>query len=108
MFTATDTPTISFTSTQRDGCDHRKVSAAYPDPVSEGLVKFDLGGYCPQGVRWMVFTSAYRKVGEWVTIQSTAKWDLTDAKGARVAPGLYYAVFSIGGKYEVRKFVVLL
>lgn len=106
-FTATDTPTVSSTPTQQGGCDHLRVSVAYPNPVFKGPVKFDLGGYCPQGVRWAVFTSAYRKVGEWVAMQSGAKWDLTDAKGVRVAPGLYFAVFTVNGKSEVRKFVVL-
>jgi len=75
--------------------------------VTHGSIKFDLGGYCPQGVRWAVFTSAYRKIGEWAAMQSTAKWDLTDAKGVRTAPGLYFAVFTVGGKSVVRKFVVL-
>lgn len=105
VFTAT--PTVSSTPTPQDGCDHRRISVAYPNPVVTGPVKFDLGGDCPREIHWAIFTAAYRKIGEWAAVPPTAKWDLTDAEGRRVAPGLYYASFTHDGKIEVRKFVVL-
>jgi hypothetical protein len=59
----------------------------------------------------MVFSSAYRKIMEseiQVQGQKSTMWYLTDAKGKRVAAGLYYLVFMPEGqKRKVLSVVVL-
>jgi hypothetical protein len=92
-------------------CANVSVSASYPNPVSKGVVKWSLRSECPKPVLWSVFTSAYRKVGEWnarVDGITVLLWDLKDGKGRPMAPGVYYAVFVIdGGGRQVRPLVIL-
>ena len=88
------------------------LSLLYPNPVSIGPVKLDLQSVCAKRVRWSVFSAAYRKIGEWeieVSGRQTVNiWNLTDAKGKRVAAGLYYIVFAPEGqKRKVLSVVVL-
>jgi hypothetical protein len=77
-----------------------------------GVVKVDLKSLCAKHVRWSVFSAAYRKIGEWeieVSMNTPpVQWNLTDSKGKRVAPGLYYMVFiPEGQKRQVLSIVVL-
>jgi len=59
-------------------------------------VKVDLEGSCPQRLHWSIYSGAYRNIAggeaDW-TGKETVQWNVTDLKGKRVAPGLYYMVF---------------
>ena len=71
----------------------------------------DLRSACPKSLRWSVYSAAYRKIGEWNTTVNglvKATWNLTDAKGKEVAPGIYYMVFTpIGQKSQTLPLVVI-
>jgi hypothetical protein len=86
-------------------------SSAYPNPVIGGSVRVDLTSGCPKNVRWMVYSSAYRKIDErTVTVlgRVPVEWTLTDAKGKKVSAGLYYLVFKpVGQKQEIRLVIVV-
>ena len=82
-------------------CGDVAVSAPYPNPVSVGPVKVDLQSACAKRVSWSVYTPANRKILESavnVSGKTTVMWNLTDAKGERVAAGLYYLVFAPEGQ----------
>jgi hypothetical protein len=113
VWTQTPEPTETFTSTSTESghCGTVTVSAVYPNPVVQGPVRVDLTNGCATQVRVRVFTSAYRKIEEeslTVTGRLTFMWNLTDEKGRRVSPGLYYFVFSPQGQKRVVKSVVVL
>jgi hypothetical protein len=87
------------------------ISKPYPNPVSSGSVKVDLKSACPKNVKWAVYSSAYRKIGEWTLTVSRTKtvvWNLTDSNGKKVAAGNYYLVFSPTGQKSQTLAVVVL
>jgi hypothetical protein len=88
------------------------ISNLYPNPVQiSGVVKVDLQSLCSKSVRWAVYSSAYRKLGEWsITVGSktTVAWNLTDSKGKKVAAGIYYMVFTPTGQKSKTLSVVVL
>jgi hypothetical protein len=101
VFTQTYTPTASFTPTPKGDCGTLKVSAAYPNPVmNQDFVKVNLYTFCPKTVKMTVVTAAYRQVYQEemnVLWNKTAVWNITDDKGARMASGLYYIIFTMDG-----------
>lgn len=109
--TLTVSPTSSFTSTPVGDCGAPVVSAAYPNPVTTDVVKFNILSSCLQSGHWSMYSAAYRKIGEWELRgegKTVVGWFLKDGRGNRVAAGLYYAVFMPeGGSRQIRSFVVL-
>lgn len=87
------------------------VSNPYPNPVRAGeKVRVQWSGECSASIRWAVYTSAYRKIGEWTSPSdgTPVQWNLRDAKGKPVAAGLYYLVLTPeGGKTQTRTLLVL-
>jgi len=69
-----------------------------------------LTSLCPKQARWSIYSVAYRKILEGQTTvegRVTLEWDLKDAKGKNVAPGLYYlSVVPDGEERQVRSVVV--
>jgi hypothetical protein len=109
--TVTASSTDTYTPTAGD-CGVVSISNPYPNPVLlGGSVKVDLQSVCPKNVRWAVFSSAYRKIGEWnivVSGRTQIAWNLTDTKGKKVAAGIYYMVFTPPGqKSKTLSMVVL-
>ena len=88
------------------------ISNPYPNPARDGFVKVDLVSGCSKNVKWTVYSAAYRKIGEWnKTVderKATVMWDLRDAKGKSVAPGIYYMVFTVAGQKSQTMPVVVL
>ena len=59
-------------------------------------MRVDFNDACPEGVRWSVVTSAYRKIAEGVERGDALLWNLRDFKGAQVGSGLYFLVVMPG------------
>jgi hypothetical protein len=88
------------------------VSQAYPNPVfGDWPVRVNLVSACPQEVKWRVFSVSYRKIAEsslTVNGSATVIWNLKDPGGKRVANGMYYMVFEVGGKtIQTRRVMVI-
>jgi hypothetical protein len=69
-------------------------------------VRVDLQSACSKSVQWAVYSAAYRKIGEWKVVVSgglkkTVEWNLTDAKGKKMAAGIYYLVITPEGQKSV-------
>ena len=79
--------------------------------LDDGPVKVDLTSSCSQEVKWRLFTVSYRKLAEsTVTVNGSATviWNLKDPRGKRVASGMYYLVFEVGGKtIQTRRVMVI-
>jgi len=88
------------------------ISNPYPNPVKNSFVMVDLRSACPKNVKWAVYSAAYRKIGEWnKTVderKATVMWNLRDAKGKLIAPGIYYMVFTVDGQASQTLPVVVL
>ena len=69
--------------------------------MNQDFVKVNLYTFCTKTVKMTVVTDAYREVYKeemTVLFDTTAVWNLTDGKGAKVAAGLYYIIFTMDGK----------
>jgi hypothetical protein len=98
--TPTSQSTPAFTATSVGVKNSVTITNPYPNPIVGGSVSVILTSSYPQSVKWYVVSSAYRKIAEGsveVLNQTTLTWNLTDFKGRRIAPGLYYMVFQAAG-----------
>lgn len=129
--TATPTPTVSWTATRTatpspsatpvpspsatgtstpsgEGCSF---SAPYPNPVTGGEgVHMDIDPACGSGIRWVVFSPAFRRVAEGTVTPSgrtVLLWNLRDIGDRPVANGLYYLRIEGGGAERTYRLLVL-
>lgn len=117
-FTSSSTPSVTptgtptWTPTPEGGCSTVHLSNVYPNPAKTGdQARVDLVTGCPKIIHWTIYTAAYRKIGEWRTTangRASITWDLTDAKGKKVAPGLFYWVITPEGMKAAMKPLLVL
>lgn len=104
------------------GAEIRSNSVTYfvargPNPTSErSIFRYSLGSDITQGgsvrVSLSIFDARGREVrtlfeGSQTEGEYTIQWDLSDAAGGRVAPGVYYARFKAGSFTETTTLVTL-
>jgi aminopeptidase N len=86
---------------------------AAPNPArASSLLRVHLGGATSQAISVRLYDSA----GRWIRTLGPApvgatvaefRWDLRDAGGRRVAPGLYFAQARVGANHEEKSIVVV-
>jgi aminopeptidase N len=87
--------------------------SAAPNPSrSSSLLRVQLGGTSREAIHMTIYDSGGRAIRALAPSRPGAasadfQWDLTDASGHRVAPGLYFAQARVGANHEERSITVL-